>query len=238
MTIITRLVDYEHQGVQLQGLLAWDDTLAGPLPGVLVAHAWGGRSEFENSKAVALAEMGYVGFAIDMYGTGILGSSPEENTALMTPLLEDRELLQQRMAEGVETLRKQPEVKVAAIAAMGYCFGGLCVLDLARAGSDVLGVVSFHGLFVPPGNTADNAISAKVLCLHGYDDPMAQPDSMLSLAAEMSACGADWQVHAYGGTVHAFTNPAATDAAGGTVYSADADRRSWASLNNFLSELL
>jgi len=237
MAIQTRLIDYRHGDDVLEGFFAWDDAVTGPRPAVAIAHAWGGRSEFEDQKAVKLAELGYVGFAMDMYGKGVLGNTPEENTALMTPFMQDRALLQARIAQGIDVLRQQAEVDDGSIAAMGFCFGGLCVLDLARSGSDVLGVVSFHGLFTAPDNTAGNRISAKVLCLHGYDDPMAQPQSMLDLATELKGAGADWQVHAYGNTVHSFTNPAADNAAMGTAYSATADRRSWQSLQNFLGEL-
>jgi len=238
MAIQTRLIEYQHGAVTLQGFFAWDDAVAGPRPAVAVSHAWGGRSKFEDEKAVKLAEQGYVGFAIDMYGKGVLGNDPEENTALMTPFMQDRALLQARIAQGIATLRQQPEVDAGKVAAMGFCFGGLCVLDLARSGSDVLGVASFHGMFNAPGNTVGNNISAKVLCLHGYDDPMAQPQSVLDLATELSGAGADWQVHAYGNTVHAFTNPAADNAQMGTLYDANADKRSWTALLNFLEEVL
>lgn len=238
MTVQTRLLEYRHGDTLLEGFLAWDDTAAGRQPAVAIAHAWGGRGEFEQNKAIALAELGYVGFALDMYGKGVLGSGPEENTALMTPFMQDRALLQQRMNLAVSVLRDQPEVDADRVAAMGFCFGGLCVLDLARSGSDVRGVVSFHGLFTAPGNTAGIPITASVLCLHGYDDPMAQPRTMLELATELGAAGADWQIHAYGNTVHSFTNPAATDKAAGTAYDEKADRRSWAALGNFLEEVL
>jgi dienelactone hydrolase len=238
MTIQTRTIEYSHGDTLLEGFLAWDDAFDEPRPAVAVAHAWGGRGDFEQDKAVKLAELGYVGFALDMYGKGVQGSGPEENAELMAPFMEDRQLLQERMHLGIATLRQQEEVEAGAVAAMGYCFGGLCVLDLARTGSEVRGVVSFHGMFMPPGNTAGKKITAKVLCLHGYDDPMAQPQSLLDLAAELSAAGADWQVHAYGNTVHAFTNPDADDKAGGIAYDANADRRSWAALQDFLGEVL
>lgn len=237
MTIQTRLIEYPHNGTTLEGMLVWDDAVAGPRPAVAISHTWAGRSPFEEGRARELAGLGYVGFAIDMYGKGRRGETPEQNTALMSPLMEDRPLLQQRIAAAVSVLRQQDEVDPARVAAMGFCFGGLCVLDLARSGSDVLGVVSFHGLFGAPGNTAGNKISTRVLCLHGYDDPMAQPASMLALADELTAAGANWQVHAYGNTVHAFTNPAANNPGMGTVYSADADRRSRLALQNFLEEL-
>ncbi len=238
MTIQQRDVDYSHDGVALRGTLVWDDAQTSPAPAVAVSHAWGGRSDFEVGKARALAEAGYVGFAIDMYGAGVLGSGPEENAALMTPLMEDRPLLQARIARAIEVLREQPEVDAGRVAAMGYCFGGLCVLDLARSGSDVKGVVSMHGLFVPPEPATGSTISAKVLCLHGYDDPMVPPEAVTALGSELSAAGADWQIHAYGNTLHAFTNPAANSPDMGTVYNADADRRSSQALQNFLAEVL
>jgi dienelactone hydrolase len=237
MAIQTRLVEYQHDNITLEGFLAWDDSLAGPRPAVAISHAWGGRTAFEEGKAVALAQQGYVGCAIDMYGKGVRGSSPEENSALMTPLLKDRALLQQRIGRAVAVLGQQAEVDPAKVAAIGFCFGGLCVLDLARTGSDVKGVASFHGLFEAPGNTGGNRITARVLCLHGYDDPMVQPPAMLALASELTAAGADWQIHAYGNTVHSFTNPEANDPGMGAAYNAAADRRSWAALQDFLQEV-
>jgi dienelactone hydrolase len=237
MALQTRLIEYRHGDTVLEGFLAFDDRAGGPRPAVAVSHTWAGRGGYEQGRAVALAEQGYVGFALDMYGKGVLGSSPEENARLMAPLMEDRALLQARIQAAVGVLREQPEVDPARVAAMGYCFGGLCVLDLARTGSDVRGVVSFHGMFSAPGNTTAGRIPARVLCLHGYDDPMVTPEDLLALAAELTAAGADWQVHAYGHTVHAFTNPAADNPAMGTVYNARADRRSWQALLDFLEEI-
>ncbi|MGD9661964.1 MAG: dienelactone hydrolase family protein, partial [Porticoccaceae bacterium] len=211
MTIQTRLIEYRDGDTLLEGLLAWDDSITGSRPAVAIAHAWSGRQDFECNKAKKLAELGYVGFALDMFGKGVRGQNNEENSALITPFLENRAMLQKRINLAIEILRQQPEVDPAKIGAMGFCFGGLCVLDLARSGSDVKGVVSFHGLFNPPGNTEGTKISASVLCLHGYDDPMAPPQSVLDLAAELSAAGADWQLHAYGNTVLACTHPDAQD---------------------------
>lgn len=233
-----RFVEYAHDGVVLEGFLAWDDAQAGPRPGVLVSHAWGGRGDFECDKARQLAALGYAGFALDLYGKGIRGSGPEENAKLMQPLLEDRALLQARMALALETLRAQPEVDAKRTAAIGYCFGGLCVLDLARTGSDVRGVVSTHGLFGPPGNTAGTKIQAKILALHGHEDPMVPVEAVNALEQELTAAGADWQIHVYGRTMHAFTNPEANDPSLGTVYSASADRRSWVVTRDFLEEAL
>lgn len=237
MTIQTRIVDYSDGNITYKGYLAWDDSAQSKRPAVLVSHAWAGRSDFECEKARKLAELGYVGFAIDMYGDAKQGANNDENAALMQPLVENRAELQKRITLALDAVRKQPEVDADNVAAIGFCFGGLCVLDLARTGADVKGVVSFHGLFNAPGNTEGNKITAKVLCLHGYDDPMAQPQSVLDLGTELTAADADWQIHAYGHTVHAFTNPAANDPGFGTVYNAAADKRSWASLVNFLAEI-
>ena len=135
MAIQTRFVEYKHDNLTLEGFLAWDDSLAGPRPAVAISHTWAGRTTFEEGKAIALAQQGYVGFAIDMYGKGVRGSSVEENTALMMPLMQDRERLQQRIGKAIVALREQAEVDPAKVAAIGFCFGGLCVLDLARTGS-------------------------------------------------------------------------------------------------------
>jgi len=237
LAIQTQTVEYKDGDVVLDGYLAWDDTNSDRRPGVLIAHAWAGRSEFEEGKAESLAELGYVGFALDLYGKGMRGSNAEENTALMQPLLDERITLQRRMTLALEQIRKQEIVDASRVAAMGYCFGGLSVLDLARTGAELSGVASFHGLFNPPGNTAGNKINAKVLVMHGWDDPMAKPDQVLTLADELTAMGADWQIHGYGNTMHAFTNPAANDPGFGTVYNERADRRSWQSLQLFLAEI-
>ena len=237
MAIQTRQVEYKDHAIELEAYLAYDDSSSDRRPGVLISHAWVGRGEFEENKAETLAELGYVGFALDLYGKGVHGSNPQQNQALMQPLLDDRAVLQRRMQLALEVCRKQKEVDGERVAAMGFCFGGLCVLDLARTGADILGAASFHALFGSPGNTGDNKISARVLVMHGWDDPMATPDQVLSLADELSTMGADWQIHAYGNTQHAFTNPAADDPDMGTVYNADADRRSWQSLQLFLAEI-
>jgi dienelactone hydrolase len=237
MSIQSRTIAYKDGKTELQGYLAWDDAVAGQRPGVMISHAWAGRSDFENGKAEKLAKLGYVGFAIDNFGKGILGKSKEENSALIQPFLQDRKMLQRRLQNALDVMKGFDEVDDARVAAIGFCFGGLCVLDLARSAADVNGVISFHGLFGPPANTAGNKIKAKVLVLHGWDDPMATPDQVVSLGEELSGMGADWQIHGYGNTMHAFTNPDANDPAFGTVYDANADRRSWDTMQGFLSEI-
>jgi dienelactone hydrolase len=233
-----RLIEYRHDGVTLEAFMAWDDSQAGTRPGVLISHAWGGRGDFECDKARQLAELGYCGLAIDVYGKGVRGSNAEENAKLMQPLLADRAGLQSRMRLALDTLRAQKEVDAGRTAALGFCFGGLCVLDLARSGADVAGVVSMHGLFNAPGNTEGTAISAKVLALHGNDDPMVPVQAVQALQTELTAAGADWQIHVYGGTMHAFSNPDANDPKHGTVYNAAADRRAWKSTLDFFAEVL
>ena len=237
MSIQTRLIEYNDGESILEGKLVWDDEVGGPRPGVLVSHAWSGRSDYEEGKARRLAELGYVAFALDLYGKGVRGSSVEENSALMQPFLDDRAMLQRRLLLSVDTLRQQNEVDATKIAAVGFCFGGLGVLDIARTGEALAGVVSFHGLLGAPANTSGNTVKAKVLVLHGWDDPMAPPEDVLALSRELSDGRADWQLHAYGNTMHAFTNPDANDKALGTVYNAAADRRSWKAMQNFLAEL-
>lgn len=232
----TRPVEYRDGDTLLEGYLAHDGS-PGRKPAVLIAHAWGGRDTFECNKAEALAELGYVGFALDNYGKGVLGKSMEENSALMTPLLQDRARLRRRLLAGLDTVAGLDMVDAGRIAAIGFCFGGLCVLDLARSGADVRGVVSFHGLFGAPENLPNEKITAKILALHGHDDPMVPPDSVLALETEMTKAGVDWQVHAYGHTSHAFTNPQANMPANGMMFNATAEKRSWRAMQNFLEEI-
>lgn len=238
MAIRTADIDYKHADTLLSGFLAYDDALSYPCPAVLVSHAWVGRDEFACAKARRLAELGYVGFALDLYGRGVLGRNRDENARLMQPFLSDRAFLQGRMMTALETVRRFPQVDPDRVAAIGFCFGGLCVLDLARTGADLRGVVSFHGLLSPPGNIQGRRIQAKILVLHGHDDPMVPPEQVMALGGELTEAGADWQIHIYGNTLHAFTNPQANDPSFGTVYDAIADRRSWQSMQNFLAEVL
>jgi dienelactone hydrolase len=237
VAVQSRVVDYKDGDKVFEGYLAFDDKSRGPRPCVLISHAWAGAGDFECAKARALAELGYAGFCADLYGKGVRGGSNEENAKLMQPLLDDRKLLQRRLTKSLEAARAQAEVDASAMAAMGFCFGGLCVLDLARIGTDIKGVASFHGLFHPPGNTEGTKIKAKVLAMHGWDDPMVKPEHVVALGNELTAAGADWQIHAYGHTKHAFTNPDANMPEYGLQYNAVADRRSWQTLKNFLTEL-
>lgn len=237
MAIVSNTVGYLDGDVLLEGYFAYDDATEEKRPVVLICHAWGGRDEFVAGKARKLAELGYVGFALDMYGKGVSGSGPEENARLMQPFMEDRAKLQRRISAALYAVRLMPWVDDGKIAAIGFCFGGLCVLDLARTGADIAGVVSFHGLLQAPDNIEKPDIKAKVLVLHGHDDPMVPPEQVAELQQELTTAGADWQIHVYGDTMHAFTNPVANDPDFGTVYQPLADGRSWQSMKNFLAEL-
>ena len=238
MALREQLIEYHDGETLLEGFLCHDEARSGPLPAVLISHAWGGRDEFVERKARRLAWHGYAAFALDMYGNGRRGSSPEENQALMAPFVQDRALLARRINAALAALKGLPPVDARRVAAMGFCFGGMCVLDLARSGAELRGVVSFHGLLKPNGLPPAARIAAKILMLHGYDDPLAPPDDVLAVAREFTQAGADWQLHAYGHTLHSFTNPAANMPQNGMQYSDRADRRSWHALLQFLDEVL
>ena len=237
MAIISNTVGYLDGGVLLEGFFAFDDSIQGQRPTVMVNHTWAGRNAFVEDKVLKLAEMGYFSFAVDMYGKGVLGKNNDESSQLMQPFMDDRRLVLNRMEAALYAIKRMPWVDEKNIAAIGFCFGGLCVLDLARSGADIKGVVSFHGLLVASGNQAGKNINAKVLMLHGSDDPMSSQEQILAIQNEFTGTGADWQFHNYGNTLHAFTNPVANDPSFGTVYQADADRRSWQSMTNFLQEI-
>ncbi len=235
--MITKTIDYEDGSQQLEGYLAYHET-GKPKPAVLVSHDWSGRREMACKGAERITDMGYVGFALDMYGKGIFGADgdAEKNGALMAPFAQDRALLRRRINAALHAVRQLPQVDATKVAAMGYCFGGMCVLELARSGADVQGVISVHGIFAP-GHAANKKITAKVLCLHGHDDPMVPPEQVLAFETEMTQAHVDWQVHVYGGTMHAFTNPKANNPSFGTVYKEVAANRAYRSIENFLGEV-
>lgn len=210
---------------------------AGPHPAVLVCHAWGGRDAFAEGKAQALADLGYLGAAIDVYGLGQRGTDAESSRALMTPLIEDPERLGRRLHAAFEAVRQLPGVDGSRMGVIGFCFGGLCAIRMARMGLPLRGAVSFHGL-LKVGKPLHRPVSARILVLHGQDDPMVPPADIGAFAAAMHAAHADWTLHAYAGVMHAFTNPAANDPDFGTVYDAEADRRSHDAMRKFLAEVL
>ena len=220
----TEIVNYQAKNVDLKGYVAFPDAENAPL--VLIAHTWAGKDEFVHQRADDLAALGYVGFAVDMYGNGKVGADTAENESLMTPLVSDRDMLKDRIVSALNFGKSLPGVNSSRVAAIGYCFGGLVVLDLARSGEDLSGVVSFHGLLMP-SDISEKGIKAKVLVLHGERDPMVPLDMVDTFQKEMTEANADWQLHSYGGTYHAFTNPDANDPSLGTQFSKSANDRSW-----------
>lgn len=238
MAISFRKIEHVHQGTTLQGHFVTPSNSSGTGPAILIAPAWAGCNHIAIERAEALARLGYSAFVMDLYGNGKTGQTREECAALMGSVAGDRKFLLDRLLASLETLKHQPEVDASRIAAIGYCFGGLCVLDLARGGADLKGVISFHGIFNPPDFTLDVPILTKVLLLHGFEDPMATPEQAIALGQELTQRGADWQLHLFGKTVHAFTNHEANDPSFGTVYEALSDARSWRLAQDFLTEVL
>ncbi|MEP6785365.1 MAG: dienelactone hydrolase family protein [Sphingomonadales bacterium] len=211
----------------------------GPHPAVLVAHQWSGQSDHERASADKLAALGYVGIAIDVYGKGNRGApDATDHSALMMPWASNRAALKQRLMAAVEFAKGHEAVDSTKIAIMGYCFGGLCALDVARSGTtDVKGAISIHGVFGAPDIGPQADIATKVLILHGWEDPMATPANVERVAKELTDAKADWQLHAYGNAMHAFTAVHANMPERGMQYNANADRRSWAATVAFLEEI-
>jgi len=203
MNITTKPIEYKDGKQTCIGYMAWDETYADPKPGVLISHAWGGRDGFAEDKAIQMAALGYVGFALDNYGDGALPETVEDKQAMMMPLKDDRKALLTRLKAGLKAAQKQPEIDEKHMAMMGFCFGGLCTLDLARSGADLKAAISFHGLLDAP-DLPRKKIKSKILVAHGWDDPMAPPEHVSALGKELTAAKCDWQLHAYGQTTHAF----------------------------------
>jgi len=235
----TEVLEYRHGDVVLEGYLAYDDALRGKRPGILVIHEWNGHNPYVRQRAEQLARLGYVAFALDMYGKGVRGKDAKESAALAGIYKGDRKLMRARAAAGLDVLRTRPETDPERLAAIGYCFGGTAALELARSGADLVSVVSFHGgLDTPTPGDARN-IQGKVLALHGGDDPRVPPKQVEAFQEEMRNGGVDWQLVAYGGAVHSFTNPGAgSDNSKGAAYNERADRRSWEAMKAFFSETL
>jgi dienelactone hydrolase len=231
MTLSKQIIRYDVGGVTFESLAVWDDAVAGKRPAVLVAPTFKDKSPFEEQKAEALAALGYVGFAIDIYGVDIQPQGMEDAFAAMQVLNDNRAALRARMEAALAQVRALDVTDPAKVSAIGYCFGGKCVIDLARAGADVRAVIAFHGLFDPPAIPVADVITARVLALHGWDDSSVPPDQVVAFATEMTAKKAAWELHAYGHTVHGFTNYNRPEA-----YDETADRHSWRAATAWLAE--
>jgi len=233
-----RAVEYQEGGTVLEGYLARDPTGPAKKPGILIVHDWTGVGPYVKGRAEQLAAMGFVAFAADIYGKGVRPRDPKEAAATAGKYRSDRKLMRARAAAGLAELRKQPDVIGSEVVAIGYCFGGTTVLELARSGADVAGVVSFHGGLDSPTPADGKNIRARVLAFHGADDPFVTEAQVKAFEEELRAAGVDWQLVKYGGAVHSFTIPdAGNDNSKGAAYNASADRRSWKAMQDFLAEL-
>ena len=229
-------VEYKDEGTTCVGTLVHDGAHQGRLPGVLVCPSFWGADAQARRRATQLARLGYAAFVMDPYGDGKNAKDREEATAWMMALLKDRAVLRRRAAAALKVLRYHRRADGSHLAAVGYCFGGLVALELARDGAELKAVVSFHGLLDNGGAKPPTAVKPAVLVLHGAEDPLVPPAQVAAFVDEMRAAKADWQMVHYGGAVHAFTNNEAADAAFGTVYQEAADKRSWRLMAAHLSE--
>lgn len=240
----TNFIDYSIGGVNCRGYLAQNGAIKTKQPAILIAHAWQGQDDFARDKADSLAKMGYIAFAADLYGNGIYADSREEAAKLMMPLFLDRRLLQERIIAALETLKTIPQVDIENVGAIGFCFGGLTVLELLRSGAKIKGVVSFHGVLGDKMGDAQaktvpiaEKIDGSALILHGHDDPLVSKTDIEKIQNELTLAHVDWQMHIYGRTKHAFTNPLADDDSMGLIFNNKASVRAWKSMENFFSEL-
>jgi len=233
MRLVT--IPYQDNGIDLEGFAAYSNDERRPL--VILCHAWRGRDDFICEKAREIAQWGYVGFALDMYGKGTLGKSKEENASLKRPFIENRYLLQQRVLKAFEVACSLPYVDSNQVVILGFGFGGMCALDLARSGTNLKGAISVYGHFDPPSLPLMKQIKAKILILHGYNDPVTPQDELIRFEKEMNDSQVDWQAHIYGNTMHAFATPGANDPTSGLLYNPVSASRAWTSVHHFLDEI-
>ena len=236
--IIKEKYEYKIGDNNFEGIICYDNEIDGPLPGVLVSHQYSGCSKMEERKCEFLAKAGYFAFAIDLYGKGIRGKTPEESLNLMNQLSEDRKVLSDRINYCLNLLKNYELVDSSKVAAIGYCFGGRCVLDLARSGAELNIVVSFHGIYDRPNIDNPKNINTPILLLHGYEDPYATEDDLKKLLNELKEKNSRWFVHIFGGVAHAFTNPDANDESNGLKYNRDAMHMSWKIMKNYFNRYI
>jgi dienelactone hydrolase len=236
--IKTEVVEYQAGDATLQGFLAYDDSNTKPRPGVLLIHDWMGVSDYAESRAKQLAELGYVAFAADIYGKGVRPANPKEAAGLAGKYKGDRALYRERLKAGLAQLTGNKLVAPGQVAAIGYCFGGTGVLELVRSGADLKGVVTFHGgLSTPTPQDAKN-IKCPLLILHGADDPFVKPDEVAAFKKEMDDASVKYTFIAYPGAVHSFTRPdAGNDNSKGAAYNEEADHKSWAEMKKFFGKI-
>lgn len=238
--IISAVHEYKIGDDAYEGYIAKPRTIAknALLPAVLVVHDWTGNGEFSQAKADYLAKLGYIGFAVDMYGKGVRAPQSGEPAALAGVLYQNPALFRERITAALEELKKQPGVDATRIGAIGFCFGGTTVLELARSGADIKGVVSFHGGLKPFSATAKDAVKARVSILHGVRDPFVPPADLAACMADLNDAGAWFQLVGFPNAVHSFTNPkAGDDPSKGAAYDATADKGAFATMEVFFRGL-
>ncbi len=235
----TKQVLYHDGDVVLEGFVAWDAAkISNVAPGILVVHQWMGLTDYEQRRCRDLAELGFVAFALDIYGQGVRPANPGQAGQLAGKFKTDRALYRRRLNLGLDQLKQQAHVDTDKIAAIGYCFGGTGVLELARSGAKINGVVSFHGGLDSPRPADGKSITTKVLVLHGADDPFVAKADIEAFLAEMNAAKVNWEMNSYSGAVHSFTQPmAGNDNSRGAAYNEQADKRSWQAMRSFFTEL-
>ena len=238
-TVKTREIEYRQGDTVLQGFLAWDDAAPGKRPGVLVVHEWWGHNEHARNQARRLAEAGYVGFALDMYGKGKVTTHPQEAQAFASEATKDPAVVAARFNAALDQLKRDPHVDTTHIAGIGYCFGGAVVLDLARAGAPLATVVTFHGALATKAPAQPGRVKARILVLAGGADPFVPPEQIEAFKREIQAAGARFEVIVYPGAKHGFTNPTASQyGMEQLAYNAEADRQSWAAMLKLFKEVL
>jgi dienelactone hydrolase len=235
--IHTKTIEYEQGGTALEGFIAYDDSFSGARPGVLIVHQWFGLTDYEKHRAEQLASLGYVAFCADIYGKDNRPKNVQEAGALAGKYKSDRTLLRARVNAALFLLKSKMIVDVNRIAAIGYCFGGTAVIELARSGAELNGVVSFHGGLDSPTPADGKNIKCKVLALAGADDPFQKPEDLTAFESEMRDNKVDWQIVFYGGAVHAFTQPDPGFVNAGAKYNEKADKRSWEAMKTFFAEI-
>jgi len=235
--MLTEPFEYQLDGVVFRGELVRDENSTSLRPGILIAHEGGGLNAHSLRRARQLAEEGYVALAGDMYGERRQAKSRDESMALIGALASDPAKLRARVGAGVEALRGAPGVDPKRIAAIGFCFGGMTVLELARSGADVAGVVSFHGILRTALPAQAGQVKARILACHGHNDPLALPEQLVAFMREVETAGVDWQVLTFGGAAHGFMNRDATSfGVPGIAYNERAEKRAWAAMHRFLAE--
>lgn len=236
--IITSDVDYKIGDVTLQGYAAYDNSLAGKRPGILIVHQWKGLTEYEKMRARQLAELGYYAFAVDIYGKGVRPENPKDAGELSGKFAKDRPLFRERLMAGFDEMKMQSLVDANNVAAIGYCFGGGGVLELARTGADLKANVSFHGSLKNPNPQDAQNIKGRVLILHGAIDPFVPEDDVIAFKKEMEDAKIDYVLTEYSGAVHSFTLPnAGSDISTGSAYNEKADKRSWDAMRKFFEDV-